>query len=99
MSKKRDLKKGDRNQVMTGVSYRYGSPRYNFFVETLYQFNSIYDPTIDDRFSKPEISLAYGGDFRLSRNILLNFALRTNFDQDFNFLKLIPVANIMCLMR
>ena len=95
----RYLKKGDRNQVMTGVSYRYGSPRYNFFVETLYQFNSIYDPTIDDRFSKPEISLAYGGDFRLSRNILLNFALRTNFDQDFNFLKLIPVANIMCLMR
>ena len=44
-------------------------------------------------------SLSYGGDFRLSNGILLNFALRTRLDQKFKFKKLIPVANVTCLMR
>lgn len=45
------------------------------------------------------ITIAYGGDFKLSRGILLNFALRTQFQKDLSFNKLIPVANLTCLMR
>lgn len=45
------------------------------------------------------LTIAYGGDFKLSRGILLNFALRTQFQKDLSFNKLIPVANLTCLMR
>lgn len=44
-------------------------------------------------------TLAYGGDFKLSRNILLNFALRTELTKGFKFTRFLPVANIVCLMN
>ncbi len=44
-------------------------------------------------------NVTYGGDFRLSNGILLNFALRTRLDQNLKFVKLLPVANVTCLMR
>ncbi len=46
-----------------------------------------------------QYTIAYGGDFKLSRNILLNFAIRTQFSQDFQLNRLIPVANVVCLMK
>ncbi|MCB0688044.1 MAG: hypothetical protein KDC53_16015 [Saprospiraceae bacterium] len=45
------------------------------------------------------ITMSYGGDFRLSNGILLNFALRTKLDERIKFKSLIPVANVTCLMR
>lgn len=45
------------------------------------------------------ITMSYGGDFRLSNGILLNFALRTKLDEKIKFKSLIPVANVTCLMR
>ncbi len=45
------------------------------------------------------LTLTYGGDFRLSNGILLNFALRTKLDEKIKFKTLIPVANVTCLMR
>ncbi|NND09268.1 MAG: hypothetical protein HKN87_23090 [Saprospiraceae bacterium] len=44
-------------------------------------------------------NLTYGGDFRLSNGILLNFSLRTKLDETLKFRKLLPVANVTCLMR
>ena len=44
-------------------------------------------------------TIAYGGDFRLNNNILLNFALRTNLDSDLKFSRFLPIANIICLMH
>ena len=44
-------------------------------------------------------TLTYGGDFRISRNILLNFALRTNLNNKLKFQSFIPIANIVCLMK
>lgn len=49
--------------------------------------------------SVSQVSLTYGGNFRLSNGILLNFALRTRLDQNLKFKKLLPVANVTCLMR
>ncbi|MBX2817114.1 MAG: hypothetical protein KTR24_13995 [Saprospiraceae bacterium] len=46
-----------------------------------------------------QVTLTYGGNFRLSNGILLNFALRTRLDQNLKFKKLLPVANVTCLMR
>lgn len=44
-------------------------------------------------------TMSYGGDFKLSQNILLNFALRTELTGDLKFTRFLPVANIVCLMN
>lgn len=44
-------------------------------------------------------SASFGGDFKLSRNILLNFALRTQLNGDLEFRRFLPIANIVCLMN
>ena len=44
-------------------------------------------------------TMTYGGDFRLSNGIILNFSLRTKLDNSFKFKRLLPVANVTCLMR
>ena len=49
--------------------------------------------------SVSQLTLTYGGDFRLSNGINLNFSLRTKLDQTLKFKKLLPVANVTCLMR
>ncbi len=46
-----------------------------------------------------QYTIAYGGDFRLSRNILLNFSLRTQFTGAMKMERLLPVANVICLMK
>ena len=42
---------------------------------------------------------SFGGDFRLSDNILLNFALRAELKSDFSFNRFLPLANLVCLMQ
>lgn len=48
---------------------------------------------------KTQFTISYGGDFKLSRNILLNFALRSQFTKELKINRLIPVANVVCLMK
>jgi len=43
-------------------------------------------------------TVSYGGDFRLSDNILLNFSLRTELRDGLSFNRFIPIANLVCLM-
>ena len=49
--------------------------------------------------SVSQLTFSYGGDFRLANGINLNFSLRTILDQKLTFKKLLPVANVTCLMR
>ncbi len=76
-----------------GVNYRYGSPKYNFFVETVYK------PVQSDNNYKNKFVIAYGGDFKVGNNVAIGFALRTVYDKNLQFTNLVPVANINCLMR
>lgn len=94
-----------------GASYRYGSGRFNFFVECtwgdrLIDPNQGFEGEIGTAFVPLEQGqhvrfwqIAYGGDFKLSQGILLNFGIRTRFDQQWQFQKLLPSANLICLMR
>ena len=43
-------------------------------------------------------NLSFGGDFKIRRNILLNFALRTTLNKQVKFKSFLPIANIVCLM-
>jgi hypothetical protein len=49
--------------------------------------------------SSRQYTISYGGDFKLSKNILLNFAIRTQFAGSWSLNRLIPVANVVCLMN
>ena len=94
-------KYGEVDLFQAGISLRYGNPKYNFYLESMYERS---EETIDldfDPFSINETNyrLSYGGDFRLSRGILLNFSLQTRFDEGFKFRDFLPIANITCLMR
>lgn len=116
--------RGNRNRLF-GVSYTYGSNKFNFYLETVYQrIGNYFDPDADEAFDPDEsfaglysedlgigwlgfnpgaprdrYTVTYGGNFNLNRNILLNFALRTELDNRLKWTKLIPVANIICLMK
>jgi hypothetical protein len=115
----------DSSNKMFGLNFRYGSQRYNFYAEVVYEIlGNYFDPSQEFAFdedeyfagkyiedigsgwldfnntdSKTQYTMAYGGDFKLSRNILLNFALRTQFTSDIKLTRLLPVANIICLMK
>lgn len=94
-------KYGDRKSFQTGLSLRYGNPNFNFYLETMYErAKETFDPEFDPfQVHINNYRLAYGGDFRLSRGILLNFALQTELTDDFKFNNFLPIANVTCLMR
>jgi len=44
-------------------------------------------------------TLAIGGDWRISRNLMINYGMRCVFDKHWKFTSFIPVATISCMMR
>ena len=92
---------GEVDAFQAGLSLRYGNPKYNFYIESMYQrTKELIDPEFDPfTFKETSYRMSYGGDFRLSRGILLNFSLQTKFDQNMKFREFLPIANITCLMR
>jgi hypothetical protein len=44
-------------------------------------------------------TLTIGGDWRISRNVIINYGMRFSFDQNWTFRTFTPVASIACLMR
>lgn len=40
-----------------------------------------------------------GGDWRISRNVILNYGIRAIMDNNFKTTSVIPIANISCMMR
>lgn len=115
----------DNANHLFGMSYRYGSHKYNFYIELVYEkLRNYFDASQINAFEEEEYfaakyiedlgsgwlnfnntenrnqyTISYGGDFKLSRNILLNFALRTQFSDEIKLTRLLPVANIVCLMK
>ncbi|MCF8238276.1 MAG: hypothetical protein K9I85_08990 [Saprospiraceae bacterium] len=85
-----------------GVAFRYGSPRFNFFAETFYSSSNsdiVFDKASSALSQITNFSASYGGDWRISRNVLLSYGVRTNYDDSLTFRNLIPVASVSCLMR
>jgi hypothetical protein len=44
-------------------------------------------------------TLSFGGDWRISRSVILNYGMRCVFDKDWKFTTFIPVATVSCMMR
>ncbi len=90
------------NGQLYGINFRYGSNKFRFFTEAMYektedkQLNEFQETV---KIINEGFIFAYGGDLKLNNNVLLGFSLRTVYNNDLKFVNLIPVANIGCLMR
>lgn len=97
-----------------GLNIRYGSPRYNFFIEGFYTKNRV--PTFEEvnwtlengarkkktSIIKEEYIFAFGGEWKISNSVLLSYGIRCTLNEKEKNLKLrqvIPIASISCLMR
>lgn len=83
----------DFSQVMFGVNIRYGNGNYNFFIETYIERNSFRGFKFNDNY------IAYGGEFLLNKNIILDYSLRVRNVKNLGFKEFLPVVNFRCLMR
>lgn len=86
----------------SGVNFRYGSPKFNFFAEVMYT-QSKQDFSFEDEtqniVAANTLSTSYGGDWRLSRNVTLTYGVRVDYDRKLKFQTIAPVAGIACMMR
>lgn len=77
-----------------GVNARYGNERVSFFTEYFYEEGS------DDTGNALRTSIVgYGGNWRFSSNVILNFALRTFYNSKGQLTNLTPFISISCMMR
>jgi hypothetical protein len=44
-------------------------------------------------------TISFGGDWRISRSVMLNYGMRCIFDSNWKFTSFIPVATVACMMR
>lgn len=44
-------------------------------------------------------SYSIGGDWRISRNLMINYGIRCRMDKEFRTVSVIPIASISCMMR
>ncbi|NOT37702.1 MAG: hypothetical protein HOP11_10035 [Saprospiraceae bacterium] len=87
----------NRVKFLMGSSLRYGNPRYNLYAEYSYDFANNY--YFESERIVEKSTLGIGGDFKINSIIQLNLGLNINLDQRFNFVSLLPAANIICLMN
>ncbi|MBL7827969.1 MAG: hypothetical protein JNJ57_15170 [Saprospiraceae bacterium] len=85
-----------------GLGIRYGSPKFNFFTELVFsKFDN--PPTVGSNTlnltQAEQISMAYGGDWRINHNILLSYGVRLDYAQGFRFKNIVPIAGVSCMMR
>lgn len=103
-----------KNILSLGINIRFGSPRYNFFMEAFYTKSKT--PTFEDTNweswsgygeggrrrkaeIKEEILFAFGGEWKITNSVLLSYGIRTQIDEHLKFRNIIPLASISCLMR
>lgn len=90
------------NIFSAGASFRYGSPKFNFFAEYVYSVGDTPKAITDVNLNLTQLgfySMSYGGDWRINRNIMLSYGVRIDYSEQFRFKNIIPVASIACMMR
>lgn len=76
-----------------GANLRYGNHRTNFFIEGFVPFYFQEQEFIDN------FNISIGGDWRFSRNVIINYGMRTLFNSAYKLENIIPVVSISCMMR
>jgi hypothetical protein len=71
-----------------GGNVRYGSSKVNLFFEVL-----------KDNQNDGNFNIAYGVDYRLPNNLVIQASLKTRYDDNFKFNRLLPVIDLNYLMN
>ena len=83
-----------------GFNLRYGTRRYNFFLEGFLDHNTIKLASFGGaELERKTYVLTLGGDWRISRNVMLTFGIRQSRDFINKAYFLQPLMNVNCLMR
>ena len=85
-----------------GLNFRYGSPKFNFFAEAVFtQTNNetVFANANVNLVQANSLSTSYGGDWRISRNVMLSYGVRVDYNRNFEFQTISPIAGIACMMR
>lgn len=78
----------DFNDFLAGINFRYGRSNLNFFIEYAYE----------EIEKKGKNTFGYGGEYKMNKNIQLQFGVRTEYNDEFSLDKLIPMININWIM-
>jgi hypothetical protein len=84
-----------------GTNFRYGNRKYNVFAEYFFDVKKLYSEELIPP-SNPWSGLSVytlGGDWRISRNVMLSFGLRVTRPLQTRLSDIEPVINLNCLMR
>lgn len=71
------------DSYFAGANFRYGSSDFNFFIEYVYESQNKVNSSI----------ISYGGDYRLNKNLLIQFGLSTTYSKDLILKNLKPIIN------
>lgn len=77
------------DQYFGGINLRYGSSKFNFFIEGIYERVQSVDKN----------TIAYGGSYKISSDLLLEFGLRTEYNKDFKFKNLKPIVKFCWITK
>jgi hypothetical protein len=87
-------------QISFGLNFRYGTRRYNFFIEGFYDHETYpINEETTAQFRQKFVMVTIGGDWRISRNVVLSFGIRQTRDTENGTLVMQPLVNVNCLMR
>jgi hypothetical protein len=80
---------GGRPSRLAGANIRYGDGARNFFVEYVHEnIGGVNTQTI-----------SYGGEFKASDDLAIQFSLRTGYDRKFNLGRILPLVNLNWRLR
>lgn len=85
-----------------GFNFRYGSPKFNFFAEAVFtrtNNETIFANANVNLVQANSLTTSYGGDWRISRNVMLSYGVRVDYNRNFEFQTISPIAGIACMMR
>lgn len=90
------------NSFTGGINFRYGGWKYSFFSEFIFSEtnNKILFQDLSLNITQlSRFSTAIGGDWKISRNVLLSYGVRVNLFEDLKIQSIKPTAGISCMMR
>ena len=95
------LESKNSNIFSGGINFRYGSHRFNYFTEFFVSDLNSSETTQLTRNGINTLSRynsSIGGEWKITRNVVLAYGIRLNFDPDFKLIRIVPSAGISCLM-
>ncbi len=92
-TKKNELIDKNVSSIDGGMNMRYGNHRYNIFLEIFAPFRIKEEEYLKEKF------VSFGGDWRFSKNVILNYGVRFVYNAEYKLDNILPIVSLSCMMR